>query len=95
MARKITSTSSTAGTVTIPFDYGILVGDTFLRCPYTPMQGTTVQLTTNLYQANATISVGTGAPYRPVELILRDGSDSGATNSFVVAVSNSHALRLA
>lgn len=94
-ARKITSVSSTAGTVTIPFDYAIAVGDTFLRCPYTPMQGTTVQLTTNLYQADASIAVATGAPFRTTELILRDGSDLGATNSFVVAVSNSHALRLA
>jgi hypothetical protein len=94
-ARKITSTSSTAGTVTIPFDYPIAVGDTFLRCPYTPMQGATIQLTTALTQANAIISVATGAPFRPIELILRDASDSGATNSYVVAISNSHALNLA
>lgn len=94
-ARKITSTSATAGTVTIPFDYAVAVGDTFLRCPYTPMQGTKIQLTTNLYQADASIAVGTGGDFRPIELILRDGTDAGATNSFVVAVSNSHALRLA
>jgi hypothetical protein len=94
-ARKITSTSSTAGTVTIPFDYPIAVGDTFLRCPWTPMQGATVQLTTALTQANAIISVATGAPFRTVELILRDASDSGATNSYLIALSNSHALNLA
>jgi hypothetical protein len=93
--RKITSTSSTAGTVTIPFDFGIAVGDVFLRCPWMPMQCATVQLTTNLYQANAIISVATGAPFRPIELILRDSTDAGATNSFVVFVSNSHALNLA
>jgi hypothetical protein len=94
-ARKITSVSSTAGTVTIPFDYAIAVGDTFLRCPFTPMQGATVQLTTALTQANAIIAVATGAPLRPIELILRDASDSGATNSYVIAISNSHALNLA
>lgn len=94
-ARKITSTSATAGTVTIPFDYGIAVGDTFLRCPYTPMQGATVQLTTLLTQADASIAVATGAPFRPIELVLRDGSDSGATNSSVIVISNSHALNLA
>ena len=93
--RKITSTSATAGTVTIPFDYAIAVGDTFLRAPYWPMQTVTVQLTTNLYQADASIAVGTGAPYGSVELRLRDNSDSGATNSFVLFASNSHALNLA
>lgn len=94
-ARKITSSSSTAGTVTIPFDYATAVGDTFLRCPWSPTMAATVQLTTNLYQANAIISVGTGAPYRVVELLLRDASDSGQTNSFVLFCSNSHFLNLA
>lgn len=93
--RKITSTSATAGTVTIPFDYAISVGDTFLRCPYMPMQCATVQLSTNLYQADASIAVATGAPFRVVELRLRDATDAGTTNSFVLFVSNSHALNLA
>ena len=60
-----------------------------------PMQCATVQLTTNLYQADASIAVATGAPFRPVELRLRDATDSGATNSYVLFVSNSHALNLA
>ncbi len=94
-ARKITSTSSTAGTVTIPFDNAIAVGDTFIRCPFTPMQGTTIQLSTDLTQADASIAVATGAPFRPIELVLRDSTDNGVLNSFVIAVSNSHALRLA
>jgi hypothetical protein len=56
----------------------------------------TVQLTTNLYQANSPRSQS--APARPsecIELRLRDATDSGATNSFVLFVSNSHALNLA
>lgn len=93
--RKVTSVSSTAGTVTIPFDVATAVGDIFLRAPYWPMQTVTVQLTTNLYQADASIAVGTGAPYRVVELRLRDSTDSGKTNSFVLFASNSHALNLA
>lgn len=92
--RKITSTSSTAGTVTIPFDVATAVGDVFLRAPYWPMQTVTVQFTTNLYQADASIAVGTGAPFRVVELRLRDSTDAGNTNSFVLFVSNSHALNL-
>lgn len=93
--RKVTSVSSTAGTVTIPFDYATVVGDNFLRCPFTPMQGITLQLTTALTQADASIAVGTGAPFRIVELDLRDSNDSGRTNSWVMAASNSHALNLA
>lgn len=97
LARKITSTSSTAGTVLVPFDYATVVGDVFLRAPYWPMSNTTVQLTTTLDQANAVISVGTGAPFKVIELRLRDGSESpaGNVNSFLLACSNSHALNLA
>ena len=94
-ARKITATSSTAFTVVIPFDYGTVVGDTFAVAPYTPMMHATVQLGTNLTQADASIAVGTGAPYRVIELVLRDGTDSGLTNSYVIGASNSHALNLA
>lgn len=93
--RKITSTSATAGTVTVPFDYATAVGDTFLRAPHYPMFGTTIQLTTNLYQVNSITSVGTGAPFKCIELRLRDSSDAGQTNSFVLFISNSHALNLA
>ena len=93
--RKVTSVSATAGTVTIPFDYAIAVDDVFLRAPWWPMQTVTIQLGTNLTQADASIVVGTGAPFRVVELRLRDGTDSGRTNSFVLGVSNSHALNLA
>ena len=93
--RKVTSVSATAGTVTIPFDYGTVVDDVFLRAPYWPMQTVTIQLGTNLTQADASIAVGLGAPFRVVELRLRDLSDSGRTNSFVLGVSNSHALNLA
>lgn len=93
--RKVTSVSSTAGTVTIPFDVATVVGDNFIRAPYWPMQTVTIQLSTLLTQADASIAVGTGAPFRVVELRLRDKSDSGQSNSFVLAVSNSHALNLA
>lgn len=88
--RKVTSVSSTAGTVTVAFDQDTAVGDNFLRAPYWPVQGTTIQLTTNLYQANAAIAVGTGAAFKPVELDLRDISDSGQTNSYVYAVAGDH-----
>lgn len=93
--RKVTSVSSTAGTVTIPFDYATVVGDNFIRAPYWPMQTVTIQLSTLLTQADASISVGTGAPFRVTELRLRDQTDAGRSNSWVLGVSNSHALNLA
>lgn len=88
--RKITSTSSTAGTVTVAFDRDTAVGDTFLRAPYWPIQGLTIQLTTLLTQADASIAVGTGAQFKTVELELRDITDSGRTNSYVLAVATDH-----
>ena len=90
--RKITATSSTAGTVVIPFDYGTVVGDNFLRAPYWPMGTINVQLSTLLTQANAIISVGTGAEFRVIDLDLKDVSDSGRTNSFVIVVPGDHLL---
>jgi hypothetical protein len=46
-------------------------------------------------RSTRSISVGTGAPYKCIELRLRDSTDSGTTNSFVLFISNSHALNLA
>ncbi len=88
--RKITSVSSTAGTVTVAFDQDTAVGDNFLRAPYWPTQSVAIQLSTLLTQADASIAVGTGAALVPVELYLRDITDSGQTNSFVYAVSGDH-----
>ncbi len=86
-ARKITSVSSTAGTVTVAFPYDTAVGDNFLRCPYNPLQSGTVQLTTLLTQADASIAVATGAAFTPIELILNDIGGEGRTNSYVLAMS--------
>lgn len=88
--RKITSTSSTAATVTVAFDRDTVVGDNFLRAPYSPVQGATIQLTTNLTQADASIAVATGAGFKTVELILNDVSNDGRNNSYVVAVPTDH-----
>ena len=95
IARKVTSVSSTAGTLTVALPNDTVVGDNFLRCPYSPMQTVTVQFTTALTQADASIAVGTGAPFRVIELILNDAAGEGRTNSYVLYVSNSHALNLA
>lgn len=83
--RRLTSVSATAGTVTVPFDYGINVGDVFLRAPYWPWASSTAQLTTNLYQVDASIAVGTGCAFRCVGLELRNlaANPVGVQNSYV------------
>lgn len=88
--RKVTSVSGTAGTVTVAFDRDTVVGDNFLRAPYWPVQTVAVQLTTNLYQADASIAVGTGAEFKVVDMDLRDNSDSGRTNSFIYIIPTDH-----
>lgn len=91
--RKITSVSATAATVTVAFQDDIAVGDTFLRAPYWPAYTSTVQLTTNLTDADATIAVGTGAGFRCVELALYDlNSTKGLTQSKVYVVPTDHIL---
>ena len=90
--RKVTSVSSTAGTVTVPFDNAIAIGDDFLRAPYWIYDPTakTVQFTSDLAEANAIIAVGTGAAMVTIEMIL-----AGAADSYVLCTSNDHALNIA
>ena len=97
MYRKITSVSATAATVTVPFDYDTVVGDNFMRAPYWPADATaiTVQFTTLLTQADASIAVGTGAAAQVVELVLNDLSNSGRTNSWVYFMSRDNVWNLA
>lgn len=91
-SRKITSVSSTVGTVLIPFDYGTIVGDNFMRAPYWSMQGLTVQLTTNFTEADASIAVGTGAGFRPIDMELNDISGDGRLTSYVHMLPTDHFL---
>lgn len=86
--RKITSVSGNHATVIVPFA-AISVGDTFARAPYWFMSTTTVQLTTNLYQADASIAVGTGAAFKVVDMRL-----NGVTDSFALLHSSDHVLNL-
>ena len=89
-ARKITSTSATAGTVTVAFDQDTVVGDNFIRAPWWPVQSTTMQLTTNIEGADASIAVGTGAGAKCVELFLGNQSNNGRTDSWILWVPTDH-----
>ena len=87
--RKVTSVSGTAATVTVAFDQDTVVGDNALRAPYWFMDDTakTLQATTNLYQADATIAVGTGGAVKVIDMELNSTGDSS-----VLFVLNDHAL---
>lgn len=93
--RKITSTSSSAATVTVAFDQDTAVGDNFLRAPYWFLDdgGNNMQLTTNLYQADASIAVGTGGAVRIIDMELNDISGEGRTTSKALFIFDDHALR--
>lgn len=91
-ARRLTTVGATSGTVTVAFPIAIAVGDNFLRAPFWPGASITAQFTTNLYEVDATIAVGTGARFRCVELILNDQTLDGRTNSYVRLLSNDHAF---
>ena len=73
--------SSTAATVVVPFDYGIAVGDNFLRAPLAPMQTATAQLTSNLAEVDASIAVGTGGAFRTLKIIGCDLGGEGRSMS--------------
>lgn len=78
-SRKITTyTADTSLVVTVPFVNTIAANDTFAVAPYLPLVTTTLQLSTTLDQADASIAVGTGGNARVVELVL-----NGTTDSFV------------
>lgn len=88
--RKVTSVSGTAATVTVAFDQDTVVGDNALRCPYWFMDATakTIQTTTNLYQADVTIAVGTGGAAKIIDMELNSTDDSS-----VLFIFDDHALR--
>lgn len=90
IARKCTSNSTTTMTFVVPWPRDIAAGDTFVVAPYTPVSGITIQLTTLLTQADASIAVGTGAAFKSVE--LKFDPNNGRTNSYVLAMLGNHVM---
>ncbi|MCH8914189.1 MAG: hypothetical protein IIA33_11555, partial [Planctomycetes bacterium] len=90
--RKITTTSSTAGTVIVPFDNAINVGDIFLRAPFWPFATTTLQVTSAFFQVDAEEAVATGGEYVVVDHELLDRGGSGTTKSKVFFMARDHVL---
>ena len=93
--RKITSTSTTAATVTVAFDNDHQVGAEFLRAPWWFLDDTAknIQTTTLLTQADTTITVGTGGAAKIIDMELIDIGGEGRTKSYVLFIFDDHALR--
>ena len=87
--RKVTSVSGTAATVTVAFDQDTVVGDNLLRAPYWFLDDVAINLqtTTNLFQADASITVNTGGAIRTIDMELNSVSDS-----FVIFKFDDHIL---
>ena len=95
LKRRITSVSSNTPTVTVPF-MPIAVGDEFLIAPFWYYGLPTVDLTTNLYQVDASAAADTaGAAFTVVDMDLRDKGGNGTTNSYVYLVFADHILGMA
>lgn len=84
-SRKITSTSTTAATVIMPFLNDTVVGDTFQHAPYFVGNSPFVQLTSNLLNADNSIAVGSGAGFSVLDLEL-----NGVSDSYVLAILIDH-----
>lgn len=94
--RKVTSTSATVATVTVPFLNDIAVGDQFIILPFNPLDvaGDNINLTSNLAEARQDIAVGTGIAAVHVDLEVDSSSVSNARrNSFVYAILDDHILK--
>lgn len=85
ISRKITSNSTTTMTFTVAWPRDVVAGDLFVVAPYNPLQGITLQTTTTLDQADASIAVGTGAAFKTIELKF-----DGRSNSYVTAFLSNH-----
>ena len=92
ISRKITSNSTTTMTFTVAWPRDVNANDTFVVAPYNPLQGITLQLTTLLTQADASIAVGTGGAWKTVELKFNDAAHEGRTNSYVHALMANHVM---
>ena len=85
--RKVTGSSSTAGTVLVPFDLTIAVNDTFLRAPIYPMDSIVVQLCTELTEVDMSAAIA-----GDVEWVCIDTALNGVADSFAYFISADHIL---
>ena len=82
VARKITSTSTTATTVILAFPRDTAVGDEFLLAPIHPTRSITAQFTTNCTEVDASAAISGDATVVVTEMLLNDISGNGLRASY-------------
>ena len=95
-SRKVTSVGATAATVTVPFLNDILSGDEFIIVPWTPMDvaGNDIRLSSNLQEGRQNSAVGTGNPFRIIDLDWGfPDRTSVRDQSYVIAIIDDHILK--
>ena len=85
--RKITTVTSTVGTVLVPFDYSIAANDTFLCIPINPNSSVVVQLTSDFLEVDMSDDIATDAELACIGLDL-----NGTTDSYAYFVPRDHYL---
>lgn len=93
--RKVTSVSSSVATVTVPFENDHQVGDIFLAAPFFPLdaQSETVTLSALFTQVDASAnSTESAAAFNILEVVGKSLAEEGTTKSYVLLVSDDHAL---
>ncbi len=92
-ARKITSVTSSAATVTVAFAYDIAVGDTFMDANISPMDVPTPTLTSDFRELNVTVAVASNtAEFAVVEIVALDSANEGSAQSYALIVARDHIL---
>lgn len=86
--RKITSTSTTAATVTVAFDNDIAVGDVFLHANIFPMDASTPTLTSDFTELSAQVATATNT----AEFAVIDMDTNDTTDSYAYLVALDHIL---
>jgi len=83
--RKLTTVSVTGGTVLVPFDFGTVVNDTYLRVPIHPHSSVQVQLTSDFVEVDLSAAISGDAELACIDLLL-----NGASDSFALFISKDH-----
>lgn len=86
--RKITSTATTAATVTVAFDNDTVVGDVFLHANVYPMDASTPTLTSDFTELSAQVAVATNT----AEFAVIDMDTEGTLDSYAYLVALDHIL---
>ena len=75
-SRKITTVSTTAATVLVPFLNDTVVGDLFIDVPWFPGNAVGIELTSDLTQAQGGVDASGTAAFEPIDVELNGTADS-------------------